>query len=403
MSDLAHGRPAPEASGGEVSMRSSVERGPIPRQGVRQPAFVWEDVVEGPPPTGRGDGEGQYGVYHRTEVDLDARVSYSTLVTVVRREGRERVEVESRLSVQRRAFLELMDRERAFTDRVTSRWRDRLLGRLVAQRAAANRLGPGARSVAVRLIRLQARAELGLIGLVRRAMRGLAEAPDAMAMRVLRAQAHLGARWGRRSLRQGLTDPRRLSTEQRGVLLFLILSAVVASVFLVGTLLALLAPSWTDEFRHFVGDGTAAFVGAVALPIPTELLVVAATLAVGPTLAVAGSLSGKMLGVLVLYFVGGSLHAKVEQATAKRPRLHHMVAWVHANAERHGFLALVVLNAVPLLPDVLLYAFALSGMDFRRYMAGIALGTALKFGAIVAGVLVLGPDRVVEMLSNPFA
>lgn len=382
---------------------SSVQRGRIPPQGVQEMPYHWPDVVEAPEPPRRGHGEGAYAVYHQTETGGDVRVSHTTLVQVDREGGVETVRVDSLATVQRRAFLELMDRERAFSERLASRWRERLGRRLAAQRAAARRLrSPRLSRVVSRIIRVEARAGNAVIGLVRRVLRGIVTAPDALVSSVIRARTHVGGREGRRSLRAGLTDPASLSAEQKGVLLFLTMSLALLVVLLGGSVFSLILPWWAGEYQRVVGDATAAFLGAVALPLPTEPFIIATTLAEGPALGFLGAFAGKMLGVYVLYLFGDALHDKVESATAGKPRMQRVVAWIRVNADRHGFLLLVLVNAVPLFPDLFLYAFALSGMGFRRYMAGIALGTAIKFGGIIAGVLLVGPERVGEILANPF-
>ena len=387
-----------------VVARSSIRRGRMPPQGAQEIPYHWDDVLDGEAPPGRGHGEGSYSLYHGTEIEGECRIYCTSLVEVTRPGPQgERIAVESRVTVQRRAFLELMDRERAFSDRLAARWREGLVRRLVAQRAAANRAGrPWLVRAAVRVIRVEARVGLGFIAGLRRLMRGAVQLPDALVSRLVQTHAQVGGRTARRSFLSGLRDPGSLSPEQKGVLLFLTLALAVSAVFLVGTFFALALPQWAGLYQRFVGDATAAFLSAVALPLPTEAFVIASTLAMGPTLAFAGSFAGKMLGVLVLYLLGDSLFDKVAAATAGKPRMARMVAWLKGNADRHGFLLLVLINGVPFVPDVLLYAFALSGMDFRRYMAGIAVGTALKFGLLIAGVLLLGPERITAFLDAPF-
>ena len=95
----------------EVGTTCSVQRGRTPRQGAQETAFHWDDVLEAPRPAGRRDGEGCYAVYHGTEVEGDVRVAFSTLVHVGHEGGAEAVQVDSRLTIQRRAFLEMMRSE----------------------------------------------------------------------------------------------------------------------------------------------------------------------------------------------------------------------------------------------------------------------------------------------------
>lgn len=385
---------------------SSVERGRGPPPGVYNAPFFWSNVIDGRPPRRRTRGEGAYVVYHGLDVDVDTRITFATLVSVdpgenVQDTSDDILRVDDRVAVQKRTLLEMMDRERAFTDRVTARWNERLGQRLVRQRAFANRLRhPWAVWLAVRSNRLQARVGRWRIRVFRTVMRGLVTVPDSLVSRLLRVESHLSGRFGRRAMWAGLADPSKLNNEQKSVLLFLSTLALVTLVFVLNTVFSLILPQFGPVYQHAFTDATVSLLSTLAAPFPQEPLLIRGMVdpAIGPVIAFTGLFLGKIAGAWLLYFLGDSLYDAVDKATAKRPRMKRLVAWMHRNADRYGFYLLIPVNAVPFVPDVLIYVFALAGMRFKPYLAGIALGTALKFGAIIAAVYIMGPERVREFV-----
>ncbi|HVL47341.1 MAG TPA: VTT domain-containing protein [Candidatus Thermoplasmatota archaeon] len=392
----------------DVAVRSSVERGRSTVPGIQQTPFMWPDLDGGPPPRRRGRGEGAYAIYHDTEIGNDHRVTYMTVISVDPGPDADHVRddtihVDARLMVEKRLFLELIDRERAFTDRVTSKWRAGLAKNLAMQRTAVGHLHLAwVIAVLAAVIRFEARVGHALINVFRGVMRGAVGLPDALATRIQRAQGHLGTRLGRRLLRKGIFEPVVLNTAEKGVMFFLALATLGAIVLFLNTLVTLLTPENAGAYRNLLTDASLMFLGVLWLPYIVEPAIALRAANDGPVAALAGHLIGKAIGVWLLYFVGESLYETVKKATKGRPRVAKAVAWSQANADKHGFALLFLLNSLPLMPDLLLYVFALSGMRYKTYMGGIMAGTLVKFGAIVIGVEMVGPDKVTAFFADPF-
>lgn len=390
-----------------VECSTSLNRGRRPPQGPLEPKYSWSDVLDGPPPRHRQRGEGSYALYHGTEMGEDVRLSYTSLVRVDPGKDAESlhddvIHVDSRISVQKRTLLEFMDRERAWSERVTNSWRTYLGKRLVAQRAAANKLPGVLKRGAIRFIRVEAKVMNGVIDATKSVNSAVVQVPDALVSRMLRAEAHLEGRIGRKSLMAGLRDPATLSNEQKGVVLFLSTILLVTALILLNSLFALLLTDQAAAYKRIVADAAVAMMSVLGLPLPSEPLIIRTTIDYGAVLAFTGAFAGKMVGVWLLYFIGDSLYDQVNNATKTRPRLGRAIAWMNRNAEVHGFWILILANSIPLVPDILLVVFAISGMHFRKYFAGIALGTAIKTAGIISAVLILGEERVHGFFSNPF-
>lgn len=406
---LVDGGAAQEArpSQAQVVSHASLARGKAPEPGFQGGSYFWRDVVSGPPPRRKMKGGGVHVTYHGTEEGGDVRISYTTLLRVdpgfdADSPHDDVIHVDERLSVQRRALQELIDRERAFSDRLASRWRASLGHSLVRQRRAANHLKAAwAIATAVWVIKAQARVGYAVINGTRSFLRSLVHVPDVILTRSQSASMHLSTRSGRRVIRSGLRDPAGLSNNEKGVVLLLVGGAIVASLLLSNTLFALFLPQWAFEYQRFVRDFSASLLSVLALPIPQEPLLVLSTLAVGAVLAFSGLFVGKIVGSWILYLIGDSLYETIERQTEGKPRMRKVVDWMHRNADRSGFWLLTVINGIPLMPDLLVYAFAMSGMSFRRYIGGIALGTTLKFVAIIVAVNLLGPELVQRFLEHP--
>lgn len=385
---------------------STVERGRGPRPGPYARPFVWENVTEAPPPRRRSRGEGAFALVDCAEVDADARITYSTVVAIdpsrdVLDPAFDVLRVDTRVAVERRTLLALMDRERAFTERVTARWRQRHLWRLVRHGRVVARIEHArARRAAIRLVRFEARAGASLISGTRRLLRGLVGVPDAAVSALYRAQAHVTGRGGRQNLLNGLKDPSRLDTEQKSVLLFMSAIGLFVLVLLLNTLFALVLPRHAATYRHVFGDATMSLLGTVGLPLAMEPLLVLSALAVGPAAAFVGLFAGKIVGAWLVYLLGDALHDELA-AEARATRTRRVVQWMRRRTERHGFAILATMNAIPFVPDATLYVFALTGMKFKHFLGGVAAGTAIKFGGIAIGVLLVGPERITGLLDAP--
>lgn len=390
----------------DVRCRASLVRGRPPRAGIATADYAWHDVVTGAPPRRPRRGEGAYVVFEGIDIGPDLRITSSTVVSVD--PGTSEVDtrddiitVDARLTVQRRAFMELMHRERLVMDAWASRARSRLAQRHSRYRARLERarLRPLAR-MASGVLRLEARVSLAIIRWVRDGVRAIIEVPDSLAQRAAHAKGHLEGRGQRRGIWRGIRDPATLSNEQKGVVLTLTLAALVVAVFLLNTVLLFAWPNVAVTYRALLSDALAGLLGMVALPLPIEIFVVNSVLARGIAWGAAGLLVGKALGAWMLYLFGDALNDALRSMTKGRPRVDGAVQWTRSAANRFGFVLLLLVNAMPFVPDTLVYVFAVSGMRFRSYFWGIMLGTALKFAGIIVGIHLIGPERVRDFLGG---
>lgn len=381
-----------------IAVRSSIERGEIPRPGSRRAPYFWPDVLQEPPPTDQGPLEGSYVVYHGIEVDVDVRYGLTTQISIEHPDdGDDRIHVDSRISVEGRWIPETIDRVRHAAEEGAR------IRRGEVQAATAERLetvsawgSPGVRSLGEAVVRAWARLLLGLIDGLRDLVLGLVEIPDRVVTGALRAQVHLSSRLGRRSLLEAVRDPRELTLEQRSVMVFLVGVASVLSVVVLNSLFALVLTEWAPIYRRVLLDVVLMALGVLVLPVVEELMVVFSTLELGPVLALLGLMTGKLVGVWIIYLLGTSLHDVVERRTRDHPRWRRAVEWMQENADRYGFPLLLGANAVPFLSVFVLYPLAITGMRFRSWIGGIAAGTLIRYVAIVVAIYVVGPTRVAE-------
>jgi membrane protein YqaA with SNARE-associated domain len=387
-----------ETSYAIVNVVSSVKRGRHPHPGIQYVPFHWRDIVEGSPPRRRTKGEGAYAVYHHMDVDEDVRVTYSTIVSIdpgidLDSTLDDVINVDVKTTVQKRFMQELIDREKAFSDRLAARLRNKLNTSLQRRREGTHGKGAWARFTHL-TIRVQAKVGMAGVRTLHKIMRGSVAIPDAIVQRSISTGAALGGRTGRRVMRKGLRDPTRLTNEEKGVMLFLATIGLTASILLVTFVLAIFARETLGVWKSVLVNAGSNLVTALGFPLPAEIQLIASVIADGAVLAFTSAFLGRMIGVWLLYFFGDSLNHEINKKTKKSPRMKRVVDWMNRNAEKRGFGLLVLINALPLIPDVLLYVFAVSGMKFRKYMGGIALGTFIKFGVTVAAVLYVGPERV---------
>ncbi|GEM_PF-4360572 len=392
---------------GIVNVVSSVKRGRHPHPGIQYVPFHWRDLVEGSPPRRRTKGEGAYGVYHHTDIDEDVRVTFSTIVSIdpgidLESTLDDVINVDVKITVQKRFMQELIDREKAFSDRLAAKLRNKLNTSLQRRREETHGSGTWARFKHL-TIRVQAKVGMAGVRTLHKVMRGSVAIPDAIVQRSLSTGAALGGRTGRRVMKKGFRDPTRLTNEEKGVMLFLAAIGLTAGILVVTFGLAVIArdllPTWVSALKN----AGANVLTAMGVPIPAEVLLILSVVADGAILAFVAAFVGRMVGVWLVYLLGDSLNHEIHKKTKKSPRMKRAVDWMNRNAEKRGFWILVVINALPLIPDVLLYVFAVSGMKFRKYMGGIAVGTLIKFGVTVAMVLYVGGPVVQEFSEHPIA
>lgn len=397
-----------DVSRGGIIARCSLARGRSLSPGIQQAPFYWRDVVHGPPPRRRARGDSLHITFHGTDDSGDVRLAFTTVVRVDPGMDKDSpnddiIHVEERLNVQRRLLQEFIDRERAFSDRLALRMRSRLAHSLVAQRRRASALKIAwLATLALALIRLQARIGNAAIRGVRATLRGLVALPDVVLTHWENASIHLASRSGRRTLGMAFRDPRNATPQEKTLVLALVAFGLVGVVLVLNTVsTTAFPPDWALAYRRVLAEFTASLLSVLALPIPAEPILIASTLAIGAVLAFTGPFLGKMVGSWMLYLLGDSLFDAIEKKTSKSPRMKRVVAFLQRNADRWGFAMLVVINAVPLMPDLLVYVFAVSGMRFRTFMLGIGVGTAIKFIGIIIGVHLIGPDAVAAFFTHP--
>lgn len=397
--------PRPGPGQATVETSSSLVRGSAPRPGIRSPAYVWRDVVHSPPPRKRGRGTASHTTYHFTEIAPDVRISLVTQVRVdpgrdVESPNDDVIQVDERICVQRRALQELIDREKAFSDRLAARWRGALTKGLVSQRRAANTLRwRWLLATALFLLRMEAKVGFAAIRGTRGFLRSLVAVPDTILAKGASAQTRLASRANRRSMWRAVLDPTEASNEEKGALIVVLGIAIVGLVLLTSQVIVFF-PGIAPYYTAFIVDAVVSFTSAVALPIPIEPVVLNRFLAQGPVMAFVGVFFGKMVGSWILFLVGDSLHDILEHQTGKRPRVKRVVDWMQARADKAGFWLLMLVCGLPFVPDLLVIAFAVSGMRFRPYMSGIAIGSAIKYGGFVLAFVLIGPEAVTSWMDQ---
>lgn len=392
---------------GGLVTRCSLTRGRNLSPGLQRGPWYWRDVVHGPPPRRRIRGDAIHVTFHGLADDPDVRLGFTTVVRVdpgvhADDPADDIIHVEERLNLQRRVLHELVERERAFSDRLALRWRSRLAHGLASQRRFANaRKTAWVAAALLALVRLQAKIGHAVIRGTRAFLRSLVAIPDAILSHGETASVHLASQTGRARLRRALVDPAAATPIEKSVVLVLVAFSLLGIVLLLNTLFAAVFVDQARVYQGVLADFTSSLLSTIALPIPAEPILILHGGQVGFAIVFAGLFLGKMVGSWILYLMGDSLNDGIQKKTAKSPRMERMVSWMQRNADKWGFWLLVPINAIPFLPDLLVLVFAVSGMRFRGFMGGIALGTILKFSAIIAGVYWLGPERIQAFLDNP--
>jgi len=404
---LVQVRPEDADGPGGIIARCSLARGKSMSPGIQAAPFYWRDVVYGPPPRRRQRGDCIHVTFHGTDDTGDVRVGFTTIIRVDpgldRHSTRDDVvHVEERLYVQRRFLQRMIDREKAFSDRLAMRSRSRLAHALLAQRRYVNTVRVAwIATLLLWLIRVQAKAGHAAIRGMRTALRGAVALPELVLTHTENLSIHLASKTGRRTIRHALADPRNATPYEKTAVLVVLSFALVGLVLLLNSIFALTPPGWTRAYKTILADFTTSLLSTIALPLPAEPLLIRHTIDFGPVLAITGLFLGKMVGSWMLYLVGDSLNDGIQKKTAKSPRMKRIVEWMQRNADQYGFWILIPLNAIPFVPDLLVYVFAVSGMRFRSFMAGIGVGTMIKLVGIVIAVYAIGPDVVDAFLRHP--
>lgn len=395
------------SEGEAVVTRCSVSRGRSPSPGFQRSSYYWRDIVMGPPPRRREKGDCMHVVYHGMDATSEVRLAFTTLVSVDPGFDKESthddiVRVEERLNVQRRPLQEFIDSERAYTERASQRMRSQLAHRLVAQRRFVNTVKTSwiARMLLV-LIRFEARAGTASIRAFRTFMRALVAVPDRVLTQTTNISIHLGSRYGRKILRRAIRDPASATPQEKTVALVVSALLMGALIFFFSFLNTTFPGPYSEGYVHVQKDFIASILGVLALPIPLEVLLVLGVVSVGSVLAFTGLFLGKMVGSWMLYLMGDALYDGIRRKGETRPKLKRRIDWLQANADRYGFGILTAINAIPFVPDMIIIVFAVSGMRFRSYALGIALGTIIKFVGIIIAVNLVGPELIQAFMEHP--
>lgn len=398
-----------ERGGSSLVSRCAVARGRAMAPGLHKSSFFWRDIVHGPPPRRREKGDGLHVTWHGTDDSGDVRLAFTTIVRVDPGLDKESVDddiihVEERTYVQRRVLQEFIDRERAFSDRVALRLGSRLAGSLARQRHRQGALTVAwVASLLLVWIKVQAKLGNGSIKAFRGLMRALVVVPDALLTHTERASLHLASASGRRWLRKAIRDPASATPQEKaGVLVWLAFSSA-ATVLVVAALFATALRRWDAYFGAQLVDFLNALANALAVPAlpPSETNYLLRALEVGFVVGAIGVFLGKMLGSWMLYLMGDSLGDTLEKKSG--PRMRRALEWLRRNTRgAKGSALLFFASALPAVSDFATIPFAVSGMRFRSYLWAIALGTIVKFGAMAALILYIGPDTVKAFVDHPF-
>jgi len=384
-----------------VASDSALERGRGPRPGLFQPPFLWSDFVGKPPPRRMRQGEGAYVVWQGTETGVDTRLNYLTIVTVDPGLDPDSplddvIRVESRFSCEPRFLLAAIHRQQAAMSRWTQAARERHTARVAKERVAIRGWPTPLARAAGWLVRQQGLFGLWLIALIARFTTWSVEVPDRIYASGYSVWATLYDRLGRRSLRKGLRDPANLTTEQKGVILTMSIALLVGSVIILNNIIPVFLPSLATPYRDLLTSFTLGLATAVVLPFPpSELLVIPPWLSAGVVAAFVVIVFSKMVGAWFVYFIGDELHDMIARQTRTKPRTKRIVEWMNQNAGKYGAPILGVFMATPFLPDTLsLYVFAVSGMRFRGYMLAVLVGSALRYGGVLAVLVFFGEGQL---------
>lgn len=390
---------------GGLVTRCSVARGRAMSPGIQKSPFYWRDVVHGPPPRRRERGDCIHVTFHGADDSGDVRLRFTSIVRVD--PGIDKgsvhddvVHVEERVYVQRRVLQELVDRERAFTDRVSLRMRSRLAHKLATKRRRANQI-ESATSLAIYMwhVRLQAKAGNAAIQGFRSFMRALVALPDALLTHTERVSIHLASRTGRRTIRKAVHDPASATAAEKAALLVVLAFATLTGVLVLNTIFDFTPAGVRAAYYRLLGDFALSLAGTLAVPFPSEIGYIGSAVALNIVLGAVGIFAGKMLASWMLYLVGDSLFDSMNKKSG--PRMKRAIHWLQRNANRWGFAILIAINATPLAPDAFIIVFAVSGMRFRSYMVGIAVGAILKFALLAGLILWIGPTQVQDFMAQP--
>lgn len=384
----------------EIRVRSSVQRGNPPHSGARPSPYRWTDVVSSDHPDPSTRSLGAYVIYHGLEVDAEVRVAFASRLDVFPSNdpaspAEDAVVVDEQISVHKRWVLRSLEGARARFRSAKTRWR-----------RIAKRHAPGEdRKLRERIAGPFVRAFALLAAWIYGGLLSLTELPDRVLTAGLEMQAVLWSHLGRRSIWESLWQPRELTVAQRTTSVGVVAIAMGLAVLALNSIFALGFPEFAGVYRYSLGLAFTMTAGVLFLPVVVEPMLVVSTLAVGPVAAITGMLVGKVLGSWILYLIGVTLNETVRDWTSGRPKIKETVEWMTETADEYAFRLLFLGNLAPFISGFFLYVYAVAGVRFRDWIAGVTLGTLARFVIIVVLIQILGPEAVSAWIDsfNPFA
>jgi membrane protein YqaA with SNARE-associated domain len=128
---------------------------------------------------------------------------------------------------------------------------------------------------------------------------------------------------------------------------------------------------------------------ALVLPTPSELPVLGHTvLPIGWVFVVA--VAGKIVGSYLVFFVGDRMKetARFRRLAERHAWIRAVLSWSERFVRRYGVFGVFVLLSIPGFPDtVSLYLFAAVGRRPVLFAIAAGLGTGVRMGLVLAGVL----------------
>jgi uncharacterized membrane protein YdjX (TVP38/TMEM64 family) len=128
---------------------------------------------------------------------------------------------------------------------------------------------------------------------------------------------------------------------------------------------------------------------ALVLPTPSELPVLSRSwLPIGWVFAFA--VAGKILGSYLVFFLGDRMKetARFHRLADRYAWIRSVMAWSERFVRRYGVFAVFILLSIPGFPDTAsLYLFALVGQRPVLFAVAAGLGTAVRMGLVLAGVV----------------
>jgi hypothetical protein len=186
-----------------------------------------------------------------------------------------------------------------------------------------------------------------------------------------------------------------LSRRQKRTLLFLVLLTSVW-LWLVGLAgLSLAGSASLDEWSILWSLYFASLLTNLFLPVPIEAVALTASLSVGALGAALACGAGKAVGAWIIYSLGPVLRRAMARLEARSLLTRRILVGAQRFTARFGYLALLVMIAVPFSPlDIVpVYLFSVMGLRLKPFLAAIFLGFAARvyvvavFGAALLRLL----------------